>query len=253
MGIRLQPDEVGRSPEVGLEPPDPLHAAGRRPRARPNAIVPHDVRYRGLSPIALDLGESHVFITMFHSTRPLPHRLRMRGLPLHRASRIILGVPSRMPPFSLSRLSGFELCFSALPTAAGVLCALVPVVVPLLCSPWSQGTLWPSSVVLWGCGVNALVAPLPGLPGGAPELEGHFERHGLSPSARALVLEILQGDPVRRVGGGRGNSALRYASRKMDCVIQAESRTVEGAFFQQCEFDPDVVLSRGAGEMMLPI
>lgn len=90
--------------------------------------------------------------------------------------------------------------------------------------------------------MSASAAPLPGLPGGVPELEHHFERHGLSPRARALVLEILQGDPVRRVGGGRGNSPLRYASRKMGCVIQAESRTVEGAFVQQCEFDADVVL-----------
>ena len=53
---------------------------------------------------------------------------------------------------------------------------------------------------------------------------------------------MVQGDPVRRVGGGRGNAVLRYASRKMGRVIQAESRTVEGAFVQRCEFDPDVVL-----------
>ena len=83
---------------------------------------------------------------------------------------------------------------------------------------------------------------LPGLTGGMQELEAHFDRHGLSPGARVLVREIVQGDPVRRVGGGRGNAVVRYASRKMGCVIQAESRTVEGAFVQHCEFDPDVVL-----------
>ena len=53
---------------------------------------------------------------------------------------------------------------------------------------------------------------------------------------------MVQGDPVRRVGGGRGNAVLRYASLKMGLVVQAESRTVEGALVQQCEFDPDVVL-----------
>ena len=90
--------------------------------------------------------------------------------------------------------------------------------------------------------MSASAAPLPGLPGGVSELEGLFERHGLSPSARASVLEMVQGDPVRRVGGGRSNAVLRYASRKMRRVIQAESRTVEGAFVQRCEFDPEVVL-----------
>ena len=47
--------------------------------------------------------------------------------------------------------------------------------------------------------------------------------------------------PVRRVGGGRGNVVVRYASRKMRCVVQAESRNVELAFVQRCESDPDVV------------
>ena len=84
--------------------------------------------------------------------------------------------------------------------------------------------------------------PLPGLPGGLAELERHFDKHRLSPRARQVVQEIVQGDPVRRVGGGRKNSVVRYASRKLGCVVQAESRTVEGAFVQHCEFTPHVVL-----------
>ena len=83
--------------------------------------------------------------------------------------------------------------------------------------------------------------PLPGLPGGLPALERVFDRSGLPPTGRKLVLDALQGDPVRRVGGGRGNVAVRYASRKMRCVVQAESRNVELAFVQRCESDPGVV------------
>ena len=83
--------------------------------------------------------------------------------------------------------------------------------------------------------------PLPGLPDGLPALERLFDRHGLPPTGRKLVLDALRGAPVRRVGGGRGNVVVRYASPKMGCVIQAESRNVEFAFVQRCESDPAVV------------
>ena len=88
---------------------------------------------------------------------------------------------------------------------------------------------------------NLSPAPLPGLPGGIHELEQHFDKHELSPQARRIVHQIVTGPPVRRVGGGARNAVLRYASRKMGCVVQAESRTVEGAFVQYCEFSPHVV------------
>ena len=72
-------------------------------------------------------------------------------------------------------------------------------------------------------------------------LAQHFERHRLPEPGRALVLQVLQGPPVRRVGSGAGNVVVRYASLKMGRVIQAESRTVELAFVEQCEHDPRVL------------
>ena len=87
-----------------------------------------------------------------------------------------------------------------------------------------------------------MTASLPGLRGGIPELEAHFDRHAIPAPTRELILGILQGAPLRRVGGGARNAVVRYASRKMGVVVQAESRTVEGAFVQQAEFDPHLHL-----------
>ena len=81
---------------------------------------------------------------------------------------------------------------------------------------------------------------IPGLPSGQAELDDCFSRHGVTDEGRAFVLEALAGPPARRVGGGGGNVVVRVASRKMQRVIQAESRTVEFAFIQQCEHDPAV-------------
>ena len=74
------------------------------------------------------------------------------------------------------------------------------------------------------------------------DLEAAFERHNIPVPTRDLIRQVLRGDPVRRVGGGARNVVVRYASRKMRLVIQAESRTVEGAFVQQAESDPNVLL-----------
>ena len=85
-------------------------------------------------------------------------------------------------------------------------------------------------------------APLPGLSGGLPELTRYFDLHHMPERGRAVVHQALTGDPVRRVGGGGGNVCVRYVSRKMGCVIQAESRTLELAFVEQAEHDAGVRL-----------
>ena len=73
------------------------------------------------------------------------------------------------------------------------------------------------------------------------ELTRHFVRHRVPECGRELVLKVLEGEPVRRVGGGRRSVVVRYASRKMRRVIQAESRNVELVFVEQCEHDPNVL------------
>ena len=73
------------------------------------------------------------------------------------------------------------------------------------------------------------------------ELTRHFVRHRVPDCGRELVLKVLDGEPVRRVGGGRRSVVVRYASRKMRRVIQAESRNVELVFVEQCEHDPSVL------------
>ena len=59
---------------------------------------------------------------------------------------------------------------------------------------------------------------------------------------RAFVREAFTTDPKRRVGGGSRNTRVRFTSRKMRCVIQCESRTVERAFVGLCEHDPKIWL-----------
>jgi putative transposase len=61
------------------------------------------------------------------------------------------------------------------------------------------------------------------------ELSSLYQRLGLSSQAQAVVAHIRSSPPSRRVGSGGKNVPVRYPSRKMGAVIQAESRTVEFA------------------------
>ena len=67
------------------------------------------------------------------------------------------------------------------------------------------------------------------------------ERFGLSSQAQAVLARIRSSPPSRRVGSGGKNVPVRYPSRKMGVIIQAESRTVEFAGVYVMEHDPLVL------------
>ena len=69
----------------------------------------------------------------------------------------------------------------------------------------------------------------------------HCERLGLSSQTQAILATIRSSPPSRRVGGGRKNVHVRYASRKMGVVIQAESHKNEFAGVYEMEHDPTVL------------
>ena len=58
-------------------------------------------------------------------------------------------------------------------------------------------------------------------------------------TGRKIVETIRVSDPVRRVGGGTHNVVTRFASKKMRCVIQAESHKGELPALYEWEHDPN--------------
>ncbi len=73
------------------------------------------------------------------------------------------------------------------------------------------------------------------------QLTALYQQLGLSEVARAVVDKIRDSPPTRRVGSRRGNVSVRYPSRKMGLVIQAESHKNELAGIYEMEYDPDTL------------
>lgn len=65
-----------------------------------------------------------------------------------------------------------------------------------------------------------------------------FIRQDIPLVGRRMVEVIRSSEPVRRVGGGTHNVVARFASRKMGCVIQAESHKGELPALYTWEYDP---------------
>lgn len=73
------------------------------------------------------------------------------------------------------------------------------------------------------------------------ELDELVQRLGLSRPAQAVIAAIRSSPPARRVRSGAGNVSVRYPSRKMGQVIQAESHRNELTGIYEMEHDPDTL------------
>lgn len=73
------------------------------------------------------------------------------------------------------------------------------------------------------------------------EITTLYQHLALSEQAQKTLALIRSSPPARRVGSGGKNVPVRYPSRKMGVVIQAESRTVEFAGVYQMEHDDTVL------------
>ena len=73
------------------------------------------------------------------------------------------------------------------------------------------------------------------------KLTRYYDRLGLSTQARLVIDNIRASPPARRVDSAVTNVAVRYPSKKMGAIIQAESHKNELAAIYEFEFD-DAVL-----------
>ncbi len=73
------------------------------------------------------------------------------------------------------------------------------------------------------------------------ELKQLYYRLDLTEPARALVDRIRASPPVRRINSSHKSVAVRYPSKKMGCVIQAESHKNELAAIYEFEWDDTVL------------
>jgi putative transposase len=73
------------------------------------------------------------------------------------------------------------------------------------------------------------------------ELSHLCRQLGLSKQTQLVIEEIRRSPPARRVRSAAGNVSVRYPSRKMGVVIQAESHKVELARIYEMEYDDNVL------------
>ena len=73
------------------------------------------------------------------------------------------------------------------------------------------------------------------------ELFQLFQHLNLSQQAQQVIGEIRSSPPVRRVRSAAGNVSVRYPSRKMGVIIQAESHRCELAGVYEKEYDPETL------------
>src|SRR2546425_9208338 len=71
--------------------------------------------------------------------------------------------------------------------------------------------------------------------------QAYVRRLGMSRETQKLLAHIRSSPPSRTPGARRGNMPVWYPSKKMQCIIKAESAKVEFAFLVQAEHDDDVL------------
>jgi len=69
----------------------------------------------------------------------------------------------------------------------------------------------------------------------------YFRRLGCSRETQEVLIHIRSSPPSRTPGARRGNMPVWYPSKKMQCIIKAESTKVEFPFLLQAEHDDDVL------------
>ncbi len=72
-------------------------------------------------------------------------------------------------------------------------------------------------------------------------LQAYFHRLGFPRETRELLVHIRSSPPSRTPGARRGNMPVWYPSKKMQCIIKAESAKVEFAFLLEAEHSDDVI------------
>src|SRR6266487_4807792 len=83
---------------------------------------------------------------------------------------------------------------------------------------------------------ETMTKPLDGIVG-----LSYFRRLGFSQEAQELLIHIRTSPPSRTPGARRGNMPVWYPSKKMQCIVKAESAKVEFPFLLQAEHDDDVL------------
>lgn len=83
-----------------------------------------------------------------------------------------------------------------------------------------------------------------GKPLDGPALQTYFRRLGIRQETQELLTHIRSSPPSRTPSSHHGNEAVWYPSKKMQCIIKAESHKVEFAFLLQAEHD-DTILEFG--------
>jgi putative transposase len=80
-----------------------------------------------------------------------------------------------------------------------------------------------------------------GKPLDGPALQTYFRRLGIRQETQELLTDIRASPPSRTPGSHHGNEAVWYPSKKMQCIIKAESHKVEFAFLLQAEHDDSIL------------